>query len=68
VPADLAKEILNSLRKEIFIDFLNKSIIWYRNNIRPSLDFRNLASAERTNVILISDPSFDAFETVGMTA
>ena len=69
VPADLAKLIINlSLWKEKLINFLQKCFIWYRYNIRPPLDFWNFASAERTNVFLISDPSFDAFETVGMTA
>ncbi len=58
VPADLAK----------YNFFLLKSFRRNRNNDRPLLDFWNFASAERTNVCPISDPSFDAFETVGMTA
>ena len=48
--------------------FLRKSFLRNRKNDRPPLYFRNFASAEWTNVFEISDPSFNAFETVGMTA
>ena len=47
---------------------MRKSFLRNHNNDRPPLDFWNFASAERANVFAISDPSFDAFETVSMTA
>ena len=58
VPADLAKIKL----------FLRKSFLRNRKNDRPPLYFWNFASAVWTSVFEISDPSFNAFETVGMTA